>query len=89
MPAILTADPNLSLDAVNTVIAQQEDILGPLVTVGNEGSATLLAFDNDRDPPHRHAVVETGQPPPDAVPIATGKIFVSGQLTDVLAYRPG
>jgi hypothetical protein len=89
MTAIVTADPNLSLDAVNIVVAQQEDILGPLVTIGNEGSLTLLAFDNDRDPPRIHAVVEVGQPPLDAVPIAAGKIFVSGQLTDVLAYRPG
>ena len=88
MPTIVTADPDLPLEAVNTVIEQQEEILGPLVSIGNDGKVTFLIFDLDREPPHKHAVVDIGTPPPNIAPIATGKIFVGGQLTDVTAFRP-
>jgi hypothetical protein len=88
MPTIVTADPNLPLEAVNTVIAQQEEILGPLVTISNDGTVNLLIFDVDREPPRKHAIVDIGNPPPNITPVATGKIFVAGRLTDVMAFRP-
>jgi hypothetical protein len=68
------------------VIAPQEEILGPLVTIGNEGTVTFLTFQRDREPPPKHAIVDT-DPPPNIAPIATGKIFVAGRLTDVTAFR--
>ena len=88
MPTIVTADPDLPIEAVNTVIAQQEEILGPLVSIGNDGKVTFLTFDLDREPPQKHAMVDIGTAPPNIAPIATGKIFVGGRLTDVTAFRP-
>jgi hypothetical protein len=87
MPTIVTADPDLPLEAVNTVIEQQEEILGPLVSIGNDGKVTFLTFDFDREPPHKHAMVGIGTLPPNIAPIAEGKIFVAGRLTDVTAFR--
>jgi hypothetical protein len=48
---------------------------------------TFLTFDLDREPPHKHAMVGIGTPPPNIAPIAEGKIFVAGRLTDVTAFR--
>jgi hypothetical protein len=85
---IVTPDPNLPLEAVHPVIAQPEEFLGPLVTIGNDGKLTFLTFDFDREPPHKHAMVDIGAPPPNIASIATDKIFVAGQLNDVTAFRP-
>jgi hypothetical protein len=86
----VTADPQLSLEQLNTVIAQQEEFLGaPLVTIGNNGSQTLLGFDEGADPPGTHAFVSVDNPPANAKPLAWGKILVSGRLTDVVALRQG
>ena len=87
----VTAAPQLSLEQLNTVIAQQEEFLGaPLVTIGNNGSQTLLGFDEGADPPPgRHAFVRVGDPPANAKPLAWGKVIVSGKLTDVVALRKG
>jgi hypothetical protein len=59
---IVAPDPNLPLEAVNPVIAQPEEFLGPLVTIGNDGKLTFLTFDFDREPPRKHAMVDIGTP---------------------------
>jgi hypothetical protein len=82
------APPGLSLSQLGTLVAQQEEVLGPLVSIGNDGSQTLLTFDLERDPPATHTVIGIDDPPPNSIPLATGKIFVSGQLQDVLAFHP-
>jgi hypothetical protein len=87
MPTIVTADPYLPLEAVNAVVELQEQILGPLVSIGNDGKVTFLTFDLDREPPFKHAMVAIGTPPPNVAAIAEGKIFVAGRLTDVTAFR--
>jgi hypothetical protein len=87
-PAIVGAAPHLSLSQLSTIVSQQEELLGPLVSIGNDGSQTLLTFDMDRDPPETHTVIGIDNPPPNSIPLGTGKIFVSGQLQDVLAFRP-
>jgi hypothetical protein len=69
------------------LVAQQEEVLGPLVSIGNDGSQTLLTFDLQRDPPDTHTDIGIGDPPANSIPLATGKVFVSGQLQDVLAFR--
>ena len=78
--------PDLSLAQIDTLVAQQEEVLGPLVSVGNDGKETLLTFDMLQEPPATHASIGIGSPPPDA--LATGKIFVAGELKDVFALRP-
>jgi hypothetical protein len=82
------AAADLSLSQIGTVVAQQENLLEPLVSIGNDGSQTLLTFDLERDPPETPAVIGIGNPPPGSIALAKGKIFVSGQLQDVLAFRP-
>jgi hypothetical protein len=62
MPTIVTADPDVPLEAVNAIIEQQEQILGPLVSIGNDGKVTFLTFDLDREPPDKHAMVAVGTP---------------------------
>ena len=83
----LGASPGLSLSQLGTLVAQQEELLGQLVSIGNDGSQTLLTFDLEQDPPETHAVIGIDNPPANSLPLATGKIFVSGQLQDVLAFR--
>ena len=84
----LGAPPNLSLAQLARLIAQQEEVLGPLVSISNDGNQTLLTFDLEQDPPSRHTIIATDEPPPNSTPLTTGKVFVSGRLQDVLAARP-
>ena len=85
-----TASPRLSLEELNTVIGQQEEFLqAPLVTVGNNGDQTLLTFDQTSDFPGKHARIATGDPPPNIRPLAWGKVFIAGELKDVVALREG
>ena len=85
----VAADPQLSLNQLNTVIAQQEEFLqAPLVTIGNNGSETLLGFDDGQPLPAGRAFVALGEdPPPNSRPLAWGKAFVAGRLLDVVALR--
>jgi hypothetical protein len=85
-PVIASRD--LSLADINTLVEQQESILGPLATIGNGGTENLLLFAFERDPPVKHAIVDTAEAPPNVTVLATGKIFIAGQLEDVLVYRP-
>lgn len=85
----LGASPDLSLAQLATLIAQQEEVLGPLVSIGNDGSQTLLTFDLDQEPPANHAVIAVGSPLlRGAALVATGKVFVQQALQDVVAFRP-
>ena len=86
--AIVSADPSLSLQELNLLIKQQEELLGPLITVGNDAKLNVLSFDDLRDPPEKHAMIDVGGPPPNSQPLAWGKVFVGGELKDVLAFRP-
>jgi hypothetical protein len=81
------APSDLSLSQLGILVAQQEEILGPLVSIGNDGSQTLLTFDLERDPPDTHTLIAIGGLPPNSIPLASGKIFVAGQIQDVMAFR--
>jgi hypothetical protein len=86
----VTASPRLSLEDLNTVIGQQEEFLqAPLVTIGNNGDQTLLSFDQSSVFPGKRALITTGDPPPNIKPLAWGKVFISGELKDVVALRGG
>lgn len=84
----VAASPDMSLSDIKTLVAQQEMLLGPLVSIGNDGSRTLLTFDVLKDPPETPAVIAISDPPTNATPLAEGKIFIAGQLQDVRAFRP-
>lgn len=81
------APPGLPIADLETLIAQQEEVLGPLVAISNDGSQNLLTFDLERDPPETHPVIAVGERVPNPAAIATGKIFVSGRLVDASALR--
>ena len=83
----ITISADLSLPQINEVVTQQESVLGPLVSLGNDAAVTLLFFDVTQEPPERHTVISLN-PAAAAMPVTSGKIFVSGQLADVVAYRP-
>ena len=80
------APPSLSLADLETLIAQQEEVLGPLVSLANDGSQNLLTFDLESDPPATHPRIIVGEPPANST-TPSGKIFISGQLQDVRALR--
>jgi hypothetical protein len=90
-PETVGGDKNLSLADLNKLVAQQEDQLGPLTGIGNDGTQTLLTFDMDQDPPAKHAIIATGTSPVPAgsAKVCAGKVFVAGTLTDAVAARPG
>jgi hypothetical protein len=75
-----------SLDDLNLFVRQQEELLGPLVRIGNDGNQTVLTFDMDQARPEKHAVIQEGNPPASGSGIK-GKVFVAGQLKDAFATR--
>ena len=75
------------LSELNKFVTQQEELLGPLVRIGNDGNQTVLTLDLDQNRPEKHAVIQEGNPPASGS-IAQGKIFVEGQLKDAFATRP-
>src|ERR1700759_566869 len=86
----VTVDPSASLDVINHISNQQERRLGPLVDIGNDGSATMLSFDMDLDKPAQLAVIVLATAPAPAGSTrvgAGGKIVIGGQQTDAAAYR--
>jgi len=97
-PKTVSALKSLSLSELQTVVQQQEDLLGPLNKnnpkgLGNDGNQTLLTFDMGQEPPMNKAVLRLtvgGH----AVPldghelICIGSCFVSNQLIELAAYRP-
>jgi hypothetical protein len=88
----LIAQPSWDLATLNTFVAQQENSRqGPLTKIANDGTNTTVDIDDlaPSGKPAKNAVIITsGSPPAGASTIGTGKIFVSGSLTDATAYRP-
>jgi hypothetical protein len=80
---------NTSLSNLNSVVLQQEALLGPLVQIGNDGKQTLLSFDMDQDPPATPTIIsiEGEGGPPGAAIVIKGRCFVSDQMTDIVAWR--
>ncbi|HXJ02090.1 MAG TPA: hypothetical protein VNH44_12780 [Micropepsaceae bacterium] len=81
-----------SLADLNTIVAQNEGLHGPLTAMGNDGSFTLLTFDNSPTSPKNSAVIapqKDGKPvlPTGAALVCIGTIFIQGQLTLSSASR--
>lgn len=81
------AAPSCSLDQLIAIIAQQEESLGPLYSVGNNGVKTKLGFDIDQSEPSVKAVLNKGTAPAGGVVVCQGVIFGSGTLIQVYATR--
>ncbi|MBL6082530.1 transglycosylase SLT domain-containing protein [Belnapia sp. T18] len=80
------------LDETEVIVQQQEEILGPLVDLGNAGTKTALTFDMDSEPPKTFAVLRLtpgGQAPviPGFRLVCQGNCLVAGQLAGVAAFR--
>jgi hypothetical protein len=90
-PSITYVDKSVTLETLNTLAQQQEQVVGPLTLIGNDGGKTLLSFDLDRDPPSILVKItpsDSGAPQGTAI-VSTGVCFIGGNLTNVVAYRPG
>lgn len=85
----LRVPAEFSTQDLERVIQQQEEILGPLVSIGNDGISTLLTFDVEQDPPTNRALLRLGsQEVTGAAAIFRGICFVNGRLQEITAYRP-
>ena len=88
---VVTVSPDLSLLDLAVVVQQQEELLGPLIRIGNDGAVTFLEFDDRKDPPQfptvllpadRAAELAAGAPP-----AVRGQAFVNRRLEGLHAYR--
>jgi ABC-type uncharacterized transport system substrate-binding protein len=89
---MVTLDPSSSWDDINAVVAEEEGIHGPLTAIANDGSSTLLTFDNTPAKPATNALVaaqSAGKPiiPAGAKLICVGSVFALGLLTLAAATR--
>jgi hypothetical protein len=88
--AIFTVAPEITLAELQAVVHQQEQLLGPLASIGNDGTVTLLTFDVSQDPPKSPAILLAGgraQTLAGNALISAGKAFLGRQLEDIAAYR--
>lgn len=78
-----------TLSDLEQLADQQEELLGPLVNLGNAGSDSVLTFDMDAPPPLQPLVLSTGTPgvTPGLQLVCRGNCLVGGQLTPVSALR--
>ncbi len=91
-PATIGVAKNTSLADLNTIVAENEDSLGPLTAIGNDSNQTLLTFDTDAASPANHAVIAAdsgGAPdvPAGSSKICSGAVFLGGALTSATASR--
>ena len=92
-PTTVGADKTLDLAGLNLWVAQQEQLMGPLVSIGDGGDATAAAFDMDQP-----AVVlnfaqvnlRLGQScvvPAGRALVCDGQAYISGALMAVCVSR--
>jgi|SRR5271166_1129657 len=86
------APPVTSLADLQTVVRQVEEKLGPLVVIENDGTDTILSFDEGRETPATPVVLERddGQVSPRVGSdefVAKGVCIVAGDTLPVVAYR--
>jgi hypothetical protein len=94
MPADpIAIDPKLSLADLEATIGQQEEILGALLTIGNDGAVTLCTFDEEQDPLDGQLVtlqivpIEGFATPAGQDLVCEGDAFVNGDVVHVAAFR--
>jgi hypothetical protein len=93
-PANIGAPSNFTLDELNQLVTQNEGLLGPLTSMGNDTTQSILTFDQDQPLPGKNAVIAPLQSGNPVVPanstlvVASATIFISGTLTASSASRP-
>ncbi|HEX3673980.1 MAG TPA: hypothetical protein VHU87_06875 [Rhizomicrobium sp.] len=82
-----------TLSDVNAIVTQYEEEDGPLTAIGNDGTYTLLTFDDAGTCPVKTAVIApndgAGAPvvPPGAALVCQGTIFIAGAKVACAATR--
>lgn len=85
----ITCPGTHTLSDLEQLADQQEELLGPLVNLGNAGSDSVLTFDMDAPPPLQPLVLSAGTPgaTPGLQLVCRGNCLIGGQLTPVSALR--
>ena len=91
-PTPIGADKNFSLADLNTFVAQQEGVLGPLTAMSNNGNQTVLTFDTDPPTPANPPVIAPDQNGQSVIPagstkVCQGSFFIAGTATPATASR--
>lgn len=93
MSANIVADPNYSLSDLQTLAQQQEETLGPLSGLGNDGTQTVIVIDDNIAPPDKLVILKptvggTAIKLENHVFICKGTCFITGIKQELAAYRP-
>ncbi|HEY2071081.1 MAG TPA: hypothetical protein VGG48_16105 [Rhizomicrobium sp.] len=83
--------PASTIDQVNQIVSQNEQITGPITAMGNDGTNSTFDFDATVSTlPVKIAIIvpNTSPAPASSTSVCTGTIFIAGVLTPCTAYRP-
>jgi hypothetical protein len=86
------APKGLSLQQLSNWLWGQETAIGPVIAIGNTGAGTAATFRFSLTEPETQATIKpkaAGQAiaPAGKSLVCEGRVFVSGQLTDVAVFR--
>ncbi|HTQ12980.1 MAG TPA: hypothetical protein VMH86_03820 [Rhizomicrobium sp.] len=83
----VTFPAGMDLAELNTLVAHLERADGALCAMRHDGKSTLLTFDGN--PKYeKHSVIQPdGTPPPPALRVCSGAIFIAGKPTQASAWR--
>jgi hypothetical protein len=79
---------NESLTNLNEIVGQNENLLGPVISINDDGRPqTILTFDMNQNPPTKQTVIgpAEGGVPARSSTVCRGVVFINGQLTDAVA----
>lgn len=85
----VSVDKSVTLEALNSLTYQQEQLLGPLAAIGIDQYNTLLTLSLDQDPPDKAVRIQraTDPVPINSATVCKGLCFIEGVKSDVVAYR--
>jgi hypothetical protein len=80
-----------SLADIQAACTSSEAMLGPLMAIGHNGTATILTFDTGKRSPDEDTVIRQtvgGAPiaPPGLTLVCTGQAYITGQLTMLAGF---
>lgn len=89
----IAVNPELTLADLETTIGQQEQLIGALLSIDNDGTNSLFTFDEEHDPEaDQLATLRTVSTDRIVTPagfdmVCEGDAFVGGQLVHIAAFR--